>query len=222
MVRRVTSNTDAAKPNTRGITFFRAQENGRPFALCECSQCGVIESFPCQNEGQARERLIHLRWLVRGRKITCPGCHSQEKPNVNQPLSLVAAAPSVEPPPAPSRQQRREIMDMLREVYDIDAERYKGNETDNTVADILGLRIGWVTEIREEFFGPLGSNTEMQELRDLLEAINSRSAELETRVNAMVSDLVNLRREGTEANNRLAKVMSAVGERALKKANINS
>ncbi|MBL3587737.1 hypothetical protein JMM61_20710, partial [Rhodovulum sulfidophilum] len=45
----------------------------------------------------------------------------------------------------PSREQRREIVDMLREVYDPEAERYRRNDTDATVADVLGVMPGWPT-----------------------------------------------------------------------------
>lgn len=61
--------------------------------------------------------------------------------------------------PKPSREQKREIMKILDEVYDPKAGRYRGEETDHTVAHALGIeRWGWITEIRKEFYGDSGEN----------------------------------------------------------------
>ena len=60
--------------------------------------------------------------------------------------------------PQPTRDQKRDINQMLQEVYDIKAQRYRGEESDHSVAHALGIeRWGWVSQIREEFFGPDGN-----------------------------------------------------------------
>lgn len=71
----------------------------------------------------------------------------------------------------PTREQKREIIDFLKEVYDTKTERYKGGESDVTVAEAVGegCMFGWVATIREELFGPDGRN---EELEDLIKAFN--------------------------------------------------
>ena len=68
----------------------------------------------------------------------------------------------------PTREQKRAIIDMLEEVYDTTAGRYKGAETDATVAAVLGEGVmpGWVAQLREDLFGPDGGNGEMEALLD--------------------------------------------------------
>ncbi len=53
---------------------------------------------------------------------------------------------------------------MLVITYDGDAKRYKGTDTDKTIADALGNGVmpGWVAEIREQNFGPAGGNEEIE------------------------------------------------------------
>ncbi len=73
-------------------------------------------------------------------------------------------------------------MEMLAEVYDTDAGRYKGAETDDTVAAALEVMPGWVSQIREEFFGDNGGNGEVDDLaqqcRDMAEKLDERIKEI--------------------------------------------
>lgn len=58
----------------------------------------------------------------------------------------------------PTREQKLSIIGLLQDVYDTDKQRYKGKDTDQAVAECLEItRWGWVSEIREEFFGPDGN-----------------------------------------------------------------
>ena len=65
----------------------------------------------------------------------------------------------IEPNRQPSREQKRDIMLMLQDVYSIDKQCYTKSETDKTVADALedGIMWGWVKAIREDMFGPDGN-----------------------------------------------------------------
>ena len=58
----------------------------------------------------------------------------------------------------PTREQKLSIIGLLQEVYDSEKQRYNDNETDQSVAECLDItRWGWVSQIREEFFGPDGN-----------------------------------------------------------------
>ncbi|WP_228711324.1 hypothetical protein [Tritonibacter mobilis] len=74
--------------------------------------------------------------------------------------------PAQTAPREPTRMQKREIMDLLNEVYDDEKQCFCGGETDDTVAKVLNVMPGWVAGIREEFFGPDGSNDDMAALGD--------------------------------------------------------
>lgn len=79
-------------------------------------------------------------------------------------------------PPAPlrtpTREQKRQIVALLDVVYDTKNERYKDDETDKTVAEAIGGGVmpGWVSEIREQMYGPDGRNSEMENLIADMEA----------------------------------------------------
>lgn len=80
----------------------------------------------------------------------------------------------------PTREQKRQIMSLLEVSYDTDAGRYKGTDTDNTIAETIGGGVmpGWVAEVREEFFGPDGGNGEMDGLlADMRAWVKARETE---------------------------------------------
>ena len=103
-------------------------------------------------EGQVLKKLINMGWQASSKKLTCPEClgTKQEAEMEKQGLR------------SPTREQKREIMDLLQDVYDTKAERYRGLETDQSVADTIGGGVlhGWVAQLREEFFGPNGNESQ--------------------------------------------------------------
>lgn len=102
----------------------------------------------------------------------------------------------------PTREQKREIIAMLDMAYDTASGRYRGAETDKTIAGAIGAGImpGWVAEIREDLYGPAGENDEMQAVREAL-------AKLKAETDATIASLVK----------RLDAVCAAVGPRAGRK-----
>ena len=129
----------------------------------------------------ALHRVNESGWRATAKKQTCKTCVTTkpEKPKEEPEMVQITTTQSMTPiraggvkldpvtdVPQPTRDQKREIMLMLQEVYDPAAKRYTGAETDQTVANALGIaRWGWVSTIREEFFGPAGN-----EAADLLAA----------------------------------------------------
>ncbi|WP_176086278.1 hypothetical protein [Martelella sp. HB161492] len=72
-----------------------------------------------------------------------------------------ATAPQADPPPAMDREDRRIITEKLDDVY---GDRgYQGSWTDTTLARDLNVPRAWVSEVREAFFGPEGSNPLLDE-----------------------------------------------------------
>lgn len=191
-----------------------------------CDECGASEMVPCDyerkgrdkweaNQGQARKKIQGHGWSVVKRREYCPACTASRKV-VN--MSDVKARN--ETANQPTKAQKRSIMQMLDECYDTGAERYMQGETDDTIADVLGVMPGWVTELREEFFGPAGVNENMEALalevdtlrRDLAAAIKKN-----TEFNDQV--IAGLERVKDIAG-QLDRIKVAVGPRNQKKAGV--
>ena len=150
--------------------------NGKAVAAVICDECGHRDEVPCAykgkteaksraarpNEGQARSKAIQLGWSIIRNKMRCPACEEKRKSEMKQ--ETVTKLHQTTPARSPSKRQRIEIFTMLAEVYDIDAGLYKNGDTDDSVADVLGVMPGWVAEIREEEFGPAGGNESIENL----------------------------------------------------------
>jgi len=120
----------------------------------------------------------------------------------------------------PTKAQKRQIMSMLDEVYDADQERYRKGDTDDAVADVLGVMPGWVAEIREEFFGPDGGNENIDELLSEFEKWRNM---VETEVRAVAEVKIKLMKAVEQVNSMsqsLQKIKTAVGPRNIRKAGI--
>ena len=142
-----------------------------------CDDCGREETVTCDytrdaagdwhpNEGQVTRKLVGQGWAVVKRNLRCPACEAKRKIENRQEAAMKASNVTVAPIREPSREEKRQIMSLLEVSYDADAGRYKGADTDQTVATAIGGGVmpGWVAAIREEFFGPDGGNGEMDAL----------------------------------------------------------
>lgn len=149
--------------------------NRVPTAKGVCDECGRDEVFVFDyerrsagvwepKEGQAIKKLTAKGWAVVKGKLRCPACEAKRKAFKQE----APMAENVTELRQPTREQKRAIIDMLEEVYDTAAGRYKGTETDATVAAVLGEGVmpGWVAQLREDLFGPDGGNGEMEALLD--------------------------------------------------------
>ncbi len=78
----------------------------------------------------------------------------------------------------PTTKQERLIIMALEDAYDDQAHRYKGQNTDKTIADELGdgIMFGWVARVREKLFGPSGENEEIAAIRGEINALRSECA----------------------------------------------
>jgi hypothetical protein len=71
---------------------------------------------------------------------------------------------AAEPPREMGRDERRIIYSKLNDVYLNDKEGYAPPWTDQKVADDLGCPRAWVATVRDEMFGPVASNPEIDGL----------------------------------------------------------
>lgn len=195
---------------------------GVPRATAICDDCGKRETFACgygkdgqPNEGQVISKANKQGWSYVKGALRCATCEARRKV-----VPMKKPEPKPEPLRQPTKKQRIEIFKMLSEVYDLDAERYHDGETDDTVADVLGVMPGWVTEIRETNFGPDGGNENIEELE-------AKIAQFEPDVRAMLQAAQQVT---TNAERKLAEVSAmkadlerikkAVGPRKLQQAGV--
>ncbi|WP_176086911.1 hypothetical protein [Martelella sp. HB161492] len=80
-----------------------------------------------------------------------------------------------DPPPVMKRDDRRIIAAKLDDVYSTDA--YVEPWTDAAVAKDLGVPRAWVSEVREAFFGPEGSNPKVQKLEQFMAEIEANASQ---------------------------------------------
>lgn len=146
------------------------QGKGTPRAKVICDDCGREEVVACAytrsdrhisqpNASQARAKVIKLGWAYVKGCLRCSACESKRK---------VIPMKKVIEQQEPTKKQRLEIISMLMEVYDLENECYLSGDTDSTVADVLNVRPGWVSQIREAEFGPDGGNEDIESLKTSL------------------------------------------------------
>lgn len=188
--------------------------------LCRCGHVGKVvmnsTSGP-QCGDDTKESKIAIRkfeklgWLVgdKPQHDRCPNCVTSGKP-AKQVEVKVAHNPDAAAPvdiPKMGREDRRIIFEKLNEVYDTD--HYGPGFTDKKVAEGLGCPRSWVRQVRDEMFGPEGSNAEIDETTiearalitkglTLLENVSNLKATLETQKGQIERQLItinNLQRE---------------------------
>lgn len=128
-----------------------------------CTCCGAVAYFPHQTGVNrkppiaATQHFQNKGWVVGSnpRKDFCP-VHASPAKRKGQKAMADTVATIADKPREMSREDRRIINDKLDEVYAKDA--YKSPWTDAAVAKDLGVPRDWVAQVREQFFGPAGSN----------------------------------------------------------------
>ncbi|MFK0384972.1 hypothetical protein [Agrobacterium sp. NPDC090273] len=128
---------------------------------CDC--CGGVAYFPHQTglnrkpPSAATQHFQNKGWVVGNspRKDFCP-IHASPSKRKGQIAMADTTATIADKPRDLSREDRRIINDKLDEVYGKEA--YKSPWTDAAVAKDLGVPRDWVSQVREQFFGPAGSN----------------------------------------------------------------
>lgn len=193
---------------------------GQPRVRCICDECGrdeVVAAVHGKNgsggQGQAVSKVQKLGWSFIGKRLRCSSCEASRK--VVKMADNKAAKVAVESPRKPTRAQKREIMDLLDEVYDVDAECYKRGDTDETVADVLGVMPGWVSQLREEFFGPDGGNEDIAALLAELVGLRSDAKKKGDRAVDAANALAEVVRRVDDCHARLERIKAAVGPRVM-------
>lgn len=180
------------------ITAIKGQA-GDERAFCVCDACGAETSIPAMHGGNGKwmpggkprlhlqspaavmDALRKLGWSHIKNRLRGPTCEAARIAKKDVAVDMKqAAAPEPAGNRQPNRYQKRLIILALEDAYDAAAKRYRGDMTDRNLADQLGDGImpGWVSELREDFFGPVG-NEEVEALRAELAALAAAQVDLQ-------------------------------------------
>ena len=113
----------------------------------------------------------------------------------------------------PTRDQKREIILLLTACYDVEAGRYRGADTDKTVAETVGggCMPGWVAQQREDLFGQNGGNEQIEDTAAEIEAWKADIAKRLTEINAAQQDILGKIREASAALQQADKLERQIG-----------
>jgi hypothetical protein len=206
--------------------MFEAIRDGRgqPRVKCSCISCDRTEVVGAvhgkrgrDGRGQAVQKIQKLGWSYIGGRLRSPLCESRRKvSDMAQKLEKKKVATGAsEDLRQPTRAQKREIVDMLEEVYNVEAECYNRGDTDDTVAEVLGVMPGWVAELREEFFGAAGGIQDLADLITDVKAFLASSQDTLKRIEAARDVARGAVEEAQGHLDRLTKIEKAVGPRVM-------
>ena len=161
-----------------------------------CACCGGVAYFPHQTGINrkppiaATQHFQNKGWVVGNnpRKDFCP-IHASPAKRKGQKAMADTVATIADKPREMSRDDRRIINDKLDEVYAKDA--YKSPWTDAAVAKDLGVPRDWVAQVRDQFFGPAGSNPLYDEFlkeSERMETVFRAYAETNASVQAAIAE----------------------------------
>lgn len=182
---------------------------GAKRARAICDSCARVEVVACDfidrpnhrveaNEGQVLRKMTGRGWEIVKGKLHCPACEAKRRSKmVTKKDTAAAVVVASDPPRQPNRDQKRLVILALEEAYDPVAQRYRGDTSDRSLADGLGEGImpGWVSSLREEFFGPAG-NEEAEAIRV---QIDRMADETKARVDALMSGAAKIKAETAAA-----------------------
>lgn len=201
--------------------------NGPPRASAICDDCGRNEPVTCDyvgnhshtqkpNEGQVKTKIASQGWTIIKNRMRCPNCETARK--FQKPKEAIVAKPdtNITELRRPTREQVRQIISLLEASYDTDLERYRGHDTDKTVAEAIGGGVmpGWVSEERERAFGPDGGNDEIEGLLADISEWRKGTDAIAVTAHEAIKKMNEGNRKVADMQNRLEAIRKAVGPKA--------
>ena len=206
--------------------------NGRFHAEVKCDRCPATAEWTANSMPQPSVVITKIRnkgWQVSKKKVTCPQCQKAEKRvkeleritfvPVAPPMALpvpaqVIKAPIMKEKPmtsiAPTDQAKaakRQAYGLLLDAYDDQNKRYRGDWSDQKIADQTGLSVAKVAQIREEDFGPAGPPPQLDNLKQQLVRIEDRLKAEETNILRSMESIDSLTKELQVARDDLANLL---------------
>ena len=194
-----------------------------PVVRAVCDQCGRDEVIACNYQhgpnhtwkpdiGQANTKMGNKGWSIVKGSLFCPSCEATRKA-AKQKTPQETPMANITEIRQPTREQKRQIIDMLTSTYDVKAERYTGAETDITIADAVGggCMFGWVAAIREDMFGPDGGNEEREALMAEITQWRDNADKLAADMHLTLREFNDARAKVADLQKRVDAVVKAAG-----------
>ena len=177
------------KKSHKTRVFKEASENiggqWKRIAVISCRNCAKVDNLSIKTAyGLLPPVAIEKKFAQRGWEIghndhwdVCPDCVAQRAvkpvlkivPKAGEPPveEVVEVKPELvvktEPPRVMQRDDRRIIFEKLNAVYLDEKRGYDNDWSDHKVATDLGVPRAWVEQVREEMFGPINTNGDIED-----------------------------------------------------------
>ena len=179
-------------------------DSHRPVAQAVCRNCGVTQNVSLRAKsglmppGMVSKKFVERGWTVGSNKEwhICPDCSNAKTP-VKIPILTVVKKEneSMEAKEAVvktmTREEKRIIYAKLNDVYADEKRGYESGWSDHKVATDLGVPRVWVEQVRDEMFGPVATNPEIEQFLKLEAEINLLRNEVST-LSALKGQLINV------------------------------
>lgn len=240
---------NALRGNDRLFPLIHIQIEGRRVGahrlVCSTPGCGAEAEILDQNDRPLPSNVIERKFKQKSWEVgknerhdVCPRCVEAERVarrqrrrnniiSINQPSQGEQMAQAIEIADAPremTREDKRIVYGKLSEVYIDETKGYAAPWTDAAVAKDLGVPAKWVSDVRDEMFGPARDNSE---IRDILaraskigqeaasaiteaEKIRTEAASLIVRCNTMNTTLKDLFRAVEVLNTAAGRIERAI------------
>lgn len=142
------------------------------YAYAVCVKCGaedrikVNKGYTLLAPAAVEKKFGQMGWHI-GRDyddVICPQCRGIKVKKKSDEEAMANVEPIVKPDPprTMTREDRRIVFEKLNGVYLDEKRGYESGWSDQKVATDLGVPRAWVEQVREEMFGPIASNPEME------------------------------------------------------------
>lgn len=123
-------------------------------------------------------------------------------------------SPSQTPPRVMSRDDRRVIIAEVKGCYDEENKRYMDGWHDEKVAQALGAHVpvGWVKEVREDYFGEGASNEQFDEVLKLFAKYETEIKRVELILAAADVSIQGLKKAADDMAPTIKDVRRAIGK----------
>jgi ribosome-binding protein aMBF1 (putative translation factor) len=189
----------------------------RNYQIVKCSECEAFENMPVTSRTAMPPEVIVKKMQARGwvmsqrrRNDLCPKCAAKKaaRPKVTRIADYIAELPKpkeqpmqIEQPRKPTRDEKRLIVLAIEDHYDDKVRSYAAGWSDEKIAADLNVPRKWVSDLREEFYGPVVD----AELAELERKVKSLTVDLE----AATAVIEAIRKSLHDLKERIAKKMAA-------------
>jgi hypothetical protein len=196
--------------------FDKGLNAHRTYQTAKCSECNAFENLPMTGKNGLPPEVIVKKMQQRGwvmghrrRHDLCHDCAAKKasRPKVERlahyQKQIVESDTMklAEPPRQPTREEKRLIVLAIEDHYDDKARGYTDGWSDEKVATDLNVPRKWVSDLREEFYGPA--------IDPELAALDRQVKELQAAFASAADHLNDLRAKLNDVRERIAKKMAA-------------